>query len=108
MSETEIQKQIIDFLKKKGWLVFRMNAGLVKKGSYTFHLSPKGTPDLMAVGPEVLIWIEVKAGKAKPTPEQLEQHAALRVRGQKVVVVWSLDELKVCIDPKGWNNEESA
>ena len=103
MSETEIQKQIIDFLKKKGWLVFRMNAGLVKKGSYTFHMAPKGTPDLMAVGPDRLLWIEVKAGKKQPEPEQLEMHKQLRDLGEEVIVVWSLDERKVYLDPKGWN-----
>jgi len=100
MTETPIQKQIIDYLRAMDFLVFRQNAG---RGRYNQHLAPNGTPDLQAVKRHrkkpLVVWIEVKAGKNKPTAEQREMHDELRAAGQIVITVRSLDEVREWVEP---------
>lgn len=57
----------------------------------------EGIPDLYAAHPRwgMRIWIEVKAGKNKPSPKQLEWHAAERAAGGVVIVAHGVDELVV-------------
>ena len=95
-TEIPIQKQIIDYLKLMGFIVFRLNAG---KGRYNQYLCPNGTPDLMAIKKHHHVWIEVKAGKNEPTPEQEEMHKKLRAAGQIVITVRSLDEVREWLEP---------
>ncbi len=100
MIEIPIQKQIIDYLKVTGFIVFRMNAG---KGRYNQYLAPNGTPDLLAVKKHrkkpLQVWLEIKAGKNKPTPEQLAMHKKLRAAGQIVITVRSLDDVREWVEP---------
>lgn len=91
MSESEIQKQIIDALKLSGHLLFRMNAG---KAANNIRLCPKGTPDLLAISRGgKTTWIEVKTPSGALRPAQKEMIADLESRGQRVIVARSLDDI---------------
>lgn len=59
----------------------------------------KGGPDLLAVVAPLgrLIAFEVKTGKARPTKEQRECHAALRAVGVEVHVVRTVDEARAAL-----------
>ena len=57
MTESQIQKQIIDYLRTIGAIVFRMNSGSTR---HNVKLAPPGTPDILAVLRTQTIWIEVK------------------------------------------------
>ena len=92
MTETEIKKQITDYLKARRFLIFRMNAGRVRIGKRYIYLCPTGTPDLQVVGPPSF-WLEVKKPGEEPDEDQLKMHADLRARGHVVHVVWSLDDV---------------
>ena len=96
MTESQIQKQIIDALKIAGHLVFRMNAG---QTSYNVKLAPKGTPDLLTISPKGKItWIEVKAGKGKLRDSQVVMHHDLKRRGQRVIVAYNSTQIQECFD----------
>ncbi|MCW8932147.1 MAG: VRR-NUC domain-containing protein [Gammaproteobacteria bacterium] len=89
-SESEIQKDIIDYLKTTGSIVIRMNSGSLK---YNVKLAPVGTPDLLAVLKTMLIWIEVKTETGKLRPAQVEMIKELRLRNQIVIVARSVDDV---------------
>lgn len=66
-SESEIQKQILDYLKWRGIFHWRNNVG--RKHNLQFGL--KGSADIMGVTKNGIFFaIEVKDWKGKPTPEQ--------------------------------------
>ena len=88
-TETEIQKEIIDYLTQHGWDVYRMQSGRVSG----VRLHKKFTPDLMALKNGVTIWIEVKKPNEKPTEGQRKRHEEIRKNGFKVFVVDSLEAL---------------
>ncbi len=89
-SEGEIQKEIIDHLKLRGGLVFRMNSGSTKNN---VKLAPKGTPDLLAIMINKVLWIEVKTATGKPNKDQINMHIVLKTMGQKVIIARSLDDV---------------
>ena len=91
MIESEIQRQIIDYLESFGHMVYRMNAG---KGRYNIRLSPAGTPDLLVIMDNSSVWIEVKQPGKVPTDVQLEQYNRLMAKGQVVIVCTSVDDVK--------------
>lgn len=88
-TETEIQKEIMDYLTLHGWEVYRMNSG-TRAGT---KLHKPGTPDLMIQKNGTTIWIEVKRPGEKPSVIQKKRHEEIRANGFKVFVVTSLDEL---------------
>ena len=90
LSESEIQKQIIDHCTNMGALVFRMNAG---SRQYNNKQAPKGTPDLFVVLNGKCLWIEVKTEKGKVSDIQQEMHTRLINMGQRVIVARSIDDI---------------
>jgi len=90
LSESEIQKQIIDYCTAKGCLVFRMNSG---SRNYNNKQAPKGTPDLLVVKKPVAVWIEVKTPTGKVSEVQEEMHSELRKRCQRVIIARCLEDV---------------
>jgi Holliday junction resolvase len=96
MKESEIQKDIIDYLKNAGCLVFRMNAGMAK---YNVKLAPNGTPDLLAITKKgTLLWLEVKTETGKLNDNQIRMHKLLQERLQVVETVRSVKDIKIILD----------
>lgn len=91
MTESQIQKQIIDYIRLLNGLVFRMNAGSTK---HNVKLAPKGTPDLFTVTPFGAYWIEVKTATGKLRKSQVAMIKKLRDMGQIVIVARSLEDVK--------------
>ena len=64
MSETQVSKQIQEYLTLNGWYVLRIQSGsvLVKKGNYCnmMKLAEKGSPDIMALKEGKCCFFEVK------------------------------------------------
>ena len=90
MTESEIQKQIIDYCTAKGALVFRMNAG---SRNYNNKQAPKGTPDLFVVKKPVAVWVEVKTPTGKVSEVQEKMHDRLRELGQRVIIARSVEDV---------------
>jgi len=75
MSEQEIQKSILDYLKHAGIFAWRnFNGAMRVKGGKRVKSLANGSPDLMGVLPcGISLMIEVKAdSKAKKSKEQIE------------------------------------
>ena len=96
MTETEIQKEIIEYLKTIGAIVFRMNSGRAKNN---VKLCPPGTPDLMAVLKTGIIWIEVKTETGTLRDTQVKMHKKLTDLNQNVIIARRLDDVvKIIVD----------
>jgi hypothetical protein len=97
MTESTIQKQIIDYCKAKNCIVMRMNSGA---RNYNVKLCPPGTPDLLIIRDynndefSNVVWIEVKTEKGKVSKVQKEMHVELFARDQCVIVARCLDDVK--------------
>jgi len=95
MTESEIQRDIIAFLKTCGFIVYRMNSGAVR---HNVKMCDPGTPDLMVISPYGnVLWIEVKTETGKLSMVQLEMHARLRSCDQAVIVARSVEDVKEII-----------
>jgi hypothetical protein len=91
MTESEIQKEIIDYAEAKGCEVFRMNAG--KSGRYNTRLCPPGTPDLLIVGNMGCTWVEVKGPGGVLRATQDKMHEKLRGFRQNVIIAYCLEDV---------------
>ena len=103
-SEQQIQSACITFLQYRQFMVFRMNAGMIKTESGSMvKVGQAGNPDLMAIKPETidrpltLYWLELKRPGKKSTPIQKARQDELRAVGCQVYEIHSLDELSAAI-----------
>jgi site-specific DNA-cytosine methylase len=112
-SEHQIQTEIINFLRGQGYYVQRLNAGNYAVGEgrsrRMVHGVKAGTPDIMAfkkveyttdvwAGSQFkdtdLLFVEVKAGKNKPTALQTEIMKELEEYGARCIVAHSREEVE--------------
>src|SRR5215212_4578308 len=100
-SEQQLQNACITFLQYRQFLVFRMNAGMIKTESGSMiKVGQKGNPDLMAFRPATIdrpiqvYWFEIKKPGKKSTPIQKARQDELRAAGCKVYEIHSLEEMQ--------------
>jgi Holliday junction resolvase len=91
-SESEIQKEIIDYLKAMGAIVIRHNSG--SSGRNNLKLSPVGFPDLQAILARRVLFLEVKTATGELRQSQRDMIAELYLRKQEVFVVRSVADVK--------------
>ncbi len=94
MSETDIQRAILDALLAIGAFAFRVQAGKVKVRGGWMQLSTPGTPDIYVLVPPHgrSLWLEVKTAKGEERESQLAWHTKARQRGAAVETVRSPEE----------------
>lgn len=98
MSEAEIQRDIIDYLKARKYTVVRVNSGKVKARNGFVQLADPGTPDLLAISRRgEHVWVEVKKDTGKLSHDQIEWIAEHRTRGCTVLVARSVEEVAAVI-----------
>jgi len=90
MSESDIQREIVEELRLRGAVIFRMNAG---RGKGWQLLCPPGTPDLLVIEPHHTWWCEVKTPTGKLTDDQVAMHERLEMMGHEVVVARSVEDI---------------
>lgn len=100
LGETAISKDIRDALKKAGWRVERINAGMVKVTGGFLHLASKGTPDSLCMKTGKLWgWLETKVPFGKGLNEnQIKWHDWARSVGINVDVVRSKEEALAAVN----------
>lgn len=115
--ESSLLKAAKDYLSLRGCLVFRANSGvLAGANGRPVRFGTPGHPDLYGVLPRHnpphfspfvpypsgrAFFIELKAGKNKPTARQAAVLAELELRGAAVAVIRSIDELQQWLDGLG-------
>ncbi len=94
-SEGAIQLRIIHYLKVRGFACGKVKTkGSFSKGSFLKDPTQwTGLPDLLAFIPE-MIFLEVKAGKNKQTPNQKDFQELCKKAGQPYYVVHSVFEVQ--------------
>jgi len=94
MTETELQAEILKYLKLRGIFCWRNQAGLLIKGR-VIHMSPAGSPDIIGVMPDGrFIGVEVKLPRKDLSDKQAEFMAKLKDNKAFVFVAHSISEVE--------------
>ena len=94
MKESILQKSIIDYLALKGYIAFKVPAGLIKTGERFVRLGTAGTADIIACSPAGrFIAIECKLKGNKPTPLQLDFLDRIHQKNGIAIVAFSIDDV---------------
>jgi len=93
LSEQELQAQVTELAELLGWSWVHFRPGRTVRGWRTPVEGPlgKGWPDLLLVKPGRVLAVELKAGKRKATPEQLQVLQVLAAAGIETAVWRSED-----------------
>lgn len=102
ITEQDIQKGIIDYLKLKQFVVFKhRNVGIKKpNGSFIpLAFGEKGISDIIACSKTgTFVAIEVKKPGGKPSPEQLDFLERVRKNKGIGILAYSLDDVLGKVD----------
>lgn len=98
MKESQIQKQILDYLRLRGCLVFKhRNVGIWKQKTNSYiplSYGEKGISDIIGLTNKGrFLALEVKRKGNKPTQEQLDFIARVKQKKGIGAVVYSLDDV---------------
>jgi hypothetical protein len=94
MKESEIQKQILDYLALKRIFHYRQNSGAFDNGKGGFYrFGVLGAPDIICVIKGQYVGIEVKAPKGKQSDHQKGFQQALEAAGGRYVLAYSLEDV---------------
>ena len=85
LTETDIRRQVRDYLRIKGWFVFHVLQGL---GCYL------GVTDLIAVKDGRVLFIELKTARGRQSQHQKKFQADLEAAGGEYVLCRGVDELR--------------
>jgi hypothetical protein len=91
--ESKTKKEITDALTKMNIRWFRMQSGMVKRGSHYIHLNKTGTPDLLILRGGHALWVELKAPGEKQSAEQVEFQSRAECLGERYITAISLAEV---------------
>src|SRR5262252_1156779 len=89
LTERQWQKQVEDALKLFGWWFMHVPANVVvceRCGHRNYRGIARGFPDLLAIKPPHIRWLELKRERGWVDPDQKSLHALLRACGQTVLV----------------------
>jgi len=91
ITESDLQREIMALLRRRGLVVLRLNSGRVKLDAGRWlNLCPPGTPDLLVVLPGGASgWIECKTAAGKLSAVQAEFQSDLAGLGHSVLVARS-------------------
>jgi Holliday junction resolvase-like predicted endonuclease len=84
MTESEIRRQVKDYLAAKGWFCFHVLQGL---GAY------KGITDLIAAKNSRIVFIELKTKTGKQSDYQKQFQSDLEAAGGEYILCRGIDDL---------------
>lgn len=86
ITESEIRRQVVDYLRIKGWFCFHVLQGGV--GVY------RGIPDLIAVRDGRVLFIELKTARGRQSEHQKKFQADLEAAGGEYVLCRGVEDLQ--------------
>lgn len=92
MTETEIQKEILDWLAQRGYFCWRNQNMPTRRRQNLKHVL-RGMPDIFILADGVFIGVEVKTDEGKLSKEQIERGDEIHKHKGRYIVVRSLQEL---------------
>jgi Holliday junction resolvase len=88
MTEAQLQRQILDYLRALGCVVFQTHTG-------RYRPAVKGIPDIVGCTRSGrMVAVECKAGKGEPTDKQWEMIEALQKAGAVALVAWRVEDIE--------------
>lgn len=100
-SEADIQRSILDYLRRRKVLHWRNNVGAMKRGKGFVRFGQKGLPDIFVVLPGTkgrLAAVEVKRPGEIPTPEQDDMLMRFIDAGCVGAVVRDVRDVEILLD----------
>lgn len=92
MKESEVQRQILDYLALKHVFHYRNNSGAFKRDDGHFYrFGALGSPDVICVVDGQYVGIEVKQPKGRQSDHQKEFQKNLEAAGGKYILAYDLD-----------------
>lgn len=110
MSETDLQRAILEALAARGHWAMRMNSGthtIDATGTHARRVirsAPGGTPDILVLKPYG--WLEVKAARGKLTENQISWHERAERELVRAKVVLSIGAALRVVE--GWARDDSV
>jgi len=102
MTEHNTQLAIIDLIKWRGGVATRVNSGSITKTvgekTYRVKLADKDTADIIGLYKGIYLAIEVKHGKNKATPVQVEFLESVASAGGVGLVAYDIDVVEKLLD----------
>lgn len=93
LTETEIQSQILDYLKLRRIFAWRNNTRVVRIGGRLVRFGAPGSPDIIGVVNGRFLAIEVKKPGKSPTEEQERFMQELTMNGAIVIVASCVEDV---------------
>lgn len=81
--ETQLKKQVKEYLKKTGWFVFH-----IRQGKHCY----KGVSDDIGIREGQVVFLEFKTDKGKQSAEQILFEYQVKEHGGKYVILRSLED----------------
>jgi hypothetical protein len=103
MKESDVQRQILDYLALKRIFHYRQNSGAfaipetASRARRFFRAGTLGAPDIICVIRGQYVGIEVKAPKGKMSEHQKAFQQALEAAGGRYVLAYSLEDVVTAI-----------
>jgi VRR-NUC domain len=94
MKESDVQRQVLDYLTLKHIFHYRNNSGaFTRSDGHFYRFGTLGSPDIICVVNGQYVGIEVKAPKGKQSDHQKEFQKNLENAGGKYILAYSLDDV---------------
>jgi hypothetical protein len=94
MKESELLRQIKDFLDAKKIMYIRLNSGAFRTERGFYRMSEAGIADLVIIKNGKVYWVELKANKNnKQSDSQKVFESRLKKAGGNYYLIYSLEEL---------------
>jgi hypothetical protein len=94
VKESDVQRQILDYLKLKRIFHYRNNSGVfVDANKHFYPFGATGSPDIICVLNGRYVGIQVKAAKGKQSVHQKEFQNHLEAAGGKYILARDLDDV---------------
>lgn len=95
MTETQIQKNCLDWLKIMGFMSWRQNNGGRWMGDrYIPTAGRKGVADIIILHNKTSIWLEIKSETGRQSEDQIKFQQDVEKSGNVYLLVRSLKELQ--------------
>ncbi len=101
VTEKAFQRQVMQYAHLHGWKTAHFRPGMMRDGKWVTPVAGdgKGFPDTVFVKTGLLVFAELKVGKNKATPEQLQWLAVLSTVPNVEAHLWR---------PEDWSDIEKV